>query len=743
MLSRSYPAWPGRLGSANVRRLVGVVGLIAAVAVALAGPITFAIASYHERAAVLAFKARLNAGRLAKYIYAHEKLWQYQSVRLAEIIALPLTDRDGPVRQRVSDLRGRVVLDEGPRLSAPLLRRDAPILVKGQAVGRIELETPLTPYFGNLALISLASLALGVGALLAFRILPLRLLDQTLGRLEQQNQRFDLALNNMSEGLCMFDSDRRLVVSNERYARMYGIEPQDLKPGMVIEDILAKRVATGLYAGPSPEHYCRGLLALTTSGKATTRILEMNDGRIIAVKYQPVPGKGWVSTHEDVTEQRRSQERIAYMARHDGLTGLANRVLLRERLGTALAAAGSGKGLAVLCINLDRFKEINGTLGHACGDALLRGIAERLRSRVRDADTVARVGGDEFVVAQIGGEQPRDAKVLATRLIDAISVPVEALGQRMAVAASVGIAIAPSDGRDVDQLLRNADLALHRAKHEGRGTYRFFEPEMDRHMQARRRLENDLRNALQNGEFELYYQPIVNLQRNAVCGLEALLRWNHPERGHVAPDEFIPLAEETGLIVPIGQWALRQACLDAATWPDHLRVAVNVSAVQFKSQDLAAVVVSALGAAGLAPNRLEIELTETTTLEDGDAAARTLARLHDLGVRIALDDFGTGYSSLSNLRKFPYDKIKIDRSFIADLSHANSDAGAVVRSIALLGISLGKTTTAEGVETEEQCERVRAEGCTEAQGYFIGKPCPAADVTRLLAATCTQGIAAA
>ena len=743
MISRSAHSWQNRLSSVALRRIVGAIGLIAALAVSLAGPVSFAIAAYLELAEVLAFKAQLNASKISKFVYAHEKLWQYQHVRLTEIIELPHTDPDEPIRQRVTDTAGRVVLEEGPPLAGPLLRRQAPIVVRGNVVGAIELESSLTPFLGSLALIGLVSLAVGVGAYIAFRVLPLRLLDRTLGRLEVQNQRFDLAVNNMSEGLCLFDADRRLVVSNERYARMYGMQPADIKPGMLLEEILEKRVSTGLYAGPDPKSYARDLFALTTAGIPGSAIREMNDGRMIVVKYQPVPGKGWVSTHEDVTEQRRVQERIAHMAHHDGLTNLVNRVLLRERLGAALADVDSGKSLAVLCLDLDRFKEINDALGHACGDALLKGIAERLRSCVRDTDTVARIGGDEFAVIQIGGEQPRDAETLATRLIGLLSAPVDALGHQLTVSTSVGIAIAPSDGTEVDQLLRNADLALYRAKSDGRSTYRFFEPEMDRQMQARRKVENDLRKALHNGEFELHYQPIANLERDAICGVEALLRWNHAERGRISPVEFIPLAEETGLIVPIGEWVLRQACRDAAGWPDHLRVAVNVSAAQFKSPNLAAAVINALAASGLVPQRLELEITESVMVEEADAAYATLTQLHDLGVHIAFDDFGTGYSSLSNLRKLPFDKIKIDRSFIADLSETNTDAVAVVRAIASLGISLGKATTAEGVETREQLEMVRAEGCTEAQGYFVGKPRRAAEITRLLARSFTWAVEAA
>ena len=458
------------------------------------------------------------------------------------------------------------------------------------------------------------------------------------------------------------------------------------------------------------------------------------------MKHQPVPGKGWVSTHEDVTEQRRIQKRVAYLAHHDSLTGLANRALLRERMDTALN--GGREIVAVLCLDLDRFKEINDTLGHATGDALLQALAERLRSCVRDADTVARMGGDEFAIIQHGSTQPEDSVALAARVIDAIARPYVINGQQMLVGTSIGIAISPNDGTQTDQLLRNADLALYRAKADGRGTYRLFEQDMDRRVQARRKLESDLRDALNKSEFELYYQPLVNLEHDAICGFEALLRWHHPERGKVSPAEFIPLAEETGLIVPIGEWVLRQACAEAAKWPGHLKVAVNVSAAQF-NPSLAGSVISALATAALPPNRLELEITESVMLQDGDAAFATLTALHDLGVRIALDDFGTGYSSLSNLRRFPFDKIKIDRSFVADLSLANVDAIALVRSVANLGVSLGMATTAEGVETQAQLDLVRAEGCTEIQGYFISAPRPASEIACFWAGPSIEAVDAA
>jgi diguanylate cyclase (GGDEF)-like protein len=382
-------------------------------------------------------------------------------------------------------------------------------------------------------------------------------------------------------------------------------------------------------------------------------------------------------------------------------------------------------------LDLDRFKEVNDTLGHSVGDALLIAVAERLRSCARETDTIARLGGDEFAIVQRVTDPATETAAFARRIQEAIAAPFDLDEQHVSVGTSIGIAIAPGDGTEPDRLMKNADLALYRAKNDGRGTFRFFEPEMDRRMQARRSLERDLRNALVNGEFALHYQPLINIERDEICGCEALLRWTHPERGKVAPSDFIPLAEETGLIVPIGEWVLRQACAEAATWPAHIKIAVNVSVGQFKSGNLVGLVVRALAATGMAPQRLELEITESVMLQDENGAFEVLNRLHDLGVRIALDDFGTGYSSLSNLRKFPFDKIKIDRSFVSDLSAANVDALAVVRSIAQLGVSLGIATTAEGVETKEQMDQVRAEGCTEMQGFLFSRAVPADEIARL------------
>jgi diguanylate cyclase (GGDEF)-like protein len=560
-------------------------------------------------------------------------------------------------------------------------------------------------------------------------------LRQQEEELRTQNVWFKAALENLGAGLCLFDGQKRLVVCNDRYAELYGLPPELLKVGTPHRAIIAHRVLSGVLKGEQSDGAVDkrlSALGALPAAAASSRIDELADGRLICVKRQPLEGGGWVATHEDVTEQRRSEAKILHMAEHDALTDLPNRVLLRAQLNKALGNVHrDDRRLAVLMLDLDRFKEVNDTLGHPVGDALLMAVAERLRGCVRETDVVARLGGDEFAILETEVETSADAAALATRIQAAMSEPFELDGQHFIIATSIGISVAPEDGADPDQLLKNADLALYRAKREGHGVYRFFEPEMNLRMQARRDLEYGLRNALANGEFELWYQPFVNLESDEVCGFEALLRWNHPERRAASPADFIPLAEETGLIVPIGEWVLRQACAEAATWPDRLRISVNLSAAQFKGRSLVQAVIGALAASGLAPDRLELEITESVMLQDSEVAFTTLTQLRDLGVRIALDDFGTGYSSLSYLRKFPFGRIKIDRGFVSELSEAKEDSLAIVRSVIRLGNSLGMATTAEGVETKQQLDRVRAEGCTEMQGFYFSPPRPAAEIRRL------------
>ncbi|MFC7738860.1 putative bifunctional diguanylate cyclase/phosphodiesterase [Roseomonas sp. GCM10028921] len=558
-------------------------------------------------------------------------------------------------------------------------------------------------------------------------------LRQRDAHLAQQNARFDAALGNMCQGLGLFDDENRLLVSNKRFGELLGLPDNAVSAGMSFEQIMSLAVARGSIAADSSASFQSNCAALVVSGRHASTLWEMADGRGLAINTQSVDGQGWLITSEDITQRRAAEAKIHYMAHHDALTGLPNRVHLQEELSDALKRVGRGEQLAVLCLDLDRFKAVNDTLGHPIGDALLRAVAARIRECTREVDTPARLGGDEFAMVQVGAGQPEQAIALAQRLIASLSAPYEIQGHHVIIGTSIGITIAPQDGRDASELLKCADLALYRAKKEGRGTYRFFEPDMDAKMQMRRKLELDLRGAAVRGEFELYYQPLVHLQSNEVSGFEALLRWRHPVQGLISPAEFVPLAEEIGLIAQIGAWVLRTACSEAAGWPADKRVAVNLSPVQFKHAGLVQDVKDALQISRLAPSRLELEITETSMLEDTEATLKALNELRSLGVRIAIDDFGTGYSSLSYLRRFPFDKIKVDQSLVRDIAE-KTDAALIVRAVMGLGHSLGMATTIEGVETFEQLEKLRHEGCSEVQGYYFGRPRPASDVHAFISA---------
>jgi diguanylate cyclase (GGDEF)-like protein/PAS domain S-box-containing protein len=441
---------------------------------------------------------------------------------------------------------------------------------------------------------------------------------------------------------------------------------------------------------------------------------------------------GYLVAAVDITERHKAEARIAYMAHHDGLTNLANRDFYQERLKQALEEAEAGnKRVAVLCVDLDLFKNVNDSLGHPIGDRLLRLVADRLRSQVRGNNLAARLGGDEFAIIVASDVSPNEASDFAARLTKTLSAAYEIDGHEVVIGASIGIAMSPGDGATSEELMRNADLALYRAKKDGGGVHRFFEREMDRQAQKRRDMELDLRRAFANGEFELHYQPLVDIATDRISGFESLLRWRHPEKGMISPAEFVPVAEDIGLIVSLGEWVLREACSEAVKWPSEVKVAVNLSPVQFRSRNLVQVVISALAQSGLPPKRLELEITETVFLAETETNLAILHQLRELGVSISMDDFGTGYSSLSYLRSFPFDKIKIDRSFVKDLAK-RSDCVAIVRAISGLGRSLNITTTAEGVETIDQLDWLRAEGCNEVQGFLFSAAKPAAEVEQLL-----------
>ncbi len=549
--------------------------------------------------------------------------------------------------------------------------------------------------------------------------------------LRVQNMRFETALANMSQGLAMFDRDGRLIVCNARYGQIYLLPPELTRPGTSLHDVLHHRASNRTYALPEADSHVASRLAIAAAGAPSDDVLELADGRFIAVSHRPMADGGFVATHEDVTERVRADRRLAHLARHDTLTDLPNRLLFRETMEQLFEKGRSDGRLAVLCLDLDRFKGVNDTLGHPTGDALLKAVAQRLAENIRGGDVVARFGGDEFALLQ---RQPRNIEHtarLAQRLIDALSCPYEIDNHRIVIGASIGIALYPTHGRDPDALLKHADLALYVAKSDGRNTFRFFEPEMDRRAQARRTLELDLRAALPAEQMELHFQPILDLGSGCITSCEALIRWRHPLRGLVPPMEFIPLAEEIGLILPIGDWVLQQACAAAAGWSEHIGVAVNLSAEQFRRGDVERSVVAALDASALAPTRLELEITESVLLHGSAENIAVLHRLRALGIRISIDDFGTGHSSLSYLRSFPFDKIKIDRSFVRHFGES-ADCTAIVRAVTGIARSLGVVTTAEGVETREQLERLQREGCTQVQGYFISYPVTAGELVSRL-----------
>jgi diguanylate cyclase (GGDEF)-like protein len=549
---------------------------------------------------------------------------------------------------------------------------------------------------------------------------------------QRSSDRLYAALEGMPQGLSMFDDKQHLIICNEKYAAMYGLDAGLTEPGTPVRAILEHRLRNGT-AAINAENFVEEGLAWASQSTAISFEHQLQDGRIIGLTKAPLSTGGAVTIHMDVTEKRNSEKQIAFLAHHDALTGLANRVQLREHIEKTLEQVKRGGKASVLCLDLDNFKTVNDTLGHSVGDALLCAVSKRLRDLVRERDLVSRTGGDEFSIVQSAAEPPMvTSAALAARVVEALSVPFELGDHHVVIGASVGIAIAPDDGDNADQLLKNADMALYRAKEDGRARFHFFESEMDVKAQARRILELDLRRAVTVGEFEVFYQPVVNLAEDRINGFEALLRWNHPTRGRVPPDEFIPLAEDTGLIVEIGKWVLRQACAEAKTWPSGLTVAVNVSPVQFRDKTLVAAVVSALAASGLRPDQLELEITETVLMHNNDSTMATLHQLQGLGVRISMDDFGTGYSSLSYLRSFPFDRIKIDQTFVRDLTE-RPDSIAIIRAVVALGNSFGMTTTAEGVETQEQLDNMRAEGCTDVQGYFYSRPVPASAIAQLLA----------
>ncbi len=753
-------------------------------------------------------------------------------------------------------LRVQSPIDKADRLgSAAPLGRFPIVVVATTAVSAVLADWRAQTRF----LIAAAVLSAVVIALILFLIVRqmTRQNREAQQRLEAEKHRLDTALNNMTQGLVLYDASARIVTTNQRYLDMYNLSRDVVKPGCLFRDLIQHRKDTGSFDG-DVEEFCSNIQRNVAAGKVTHAVMEGADGRSFQIVNKPLAQGGWVATLEDitqrrnleqerdrnsaflrqiidhiptqitvkdvrdrryvlanrvaetqfgmsrddivgktavdlfpkdaaeiiaaddekalqcpdglfldigpwqtqalgqrfitsrrigipdqsgetryiinvvddVTDRRRADEKIAHLAHYDPLTDLPNRVLFRERIERELQLARRGRQFALFYIDVDEFKGINDSLGHHVGDELLKAVAGRIRSCIRDTDHVARLGGDEFAVIQTDVADTHDVVEFVMRIQEAIRQPYECLGHHLTTDASIGIAMAPQDGTDLDQLIKNADLAMYGAKADGRRTYRFFEKAMDARAKARLTLERDLRQALVDGGFEIHYQPLVDLKRDEVTGCEALLRWRHPERGMISPADFIPVAEDTGLIVELGEWVLRTACAEAATWPDHIRVAVNVSPVQLKCPTLALKIAGALAASGLAANRLELEITEAVLIRDDETALAILHQLRAIGIRIALDDFGTGYSSLSYLKRFPFDKIKIDRCFVSDIAEIDGSS-VIVQAVVNIAAAGNMTTTAEGVETSEQKEMLRALGCTEMQGYLFSAAKPGPEVRRL------------
>jgi diguanylate cyclase (GGDEF)-like protein/PAS domain S-box-containing protein len=845
---RSY--FTGKWTTVIARRLSGANGVFLGVMTRRIDPANFekffASVALGEGAAISMFHR--DGTMLARYPHAESMIGQ--KFKTAPLVNKVLAEGDQQT------LRVQSPVDHQDRLGSAAELSHVPIVV----VATMTVAAALADWHAQTRFLIIAAVmaALVIAFMLFLTVRQMaRQNREAQQRLETEKLRLDTALNNMTQGLVLYDASARIVICNQRYIDMYRLSTEIAKPGCSFFDLIRHRKETGSFDGDVDE-FCSNILKNVAQGKVTVSTLKVGDGRTVQIVNKPLAQGGWVATIEDitqrrnleeerdrnyaflhqiidhipsqitvkdardrryllvnrvaetqfglsrdaivgktaldlfskaaadtiaaedekalqsadglfldehpwesqglgnrfntsrrigirdqagetqylinvvedVTERRRADEKIAHLAHYDALTDLPNRVLFREQIERELQRTSAGEQFALLYIDIDEFKGINDSLGHHVGDELLKAVAGRIRSCIRETDLIARLGGDEFAVIQTSVGNVAEVVEFVTRIHEAIRQPYQCLGHQLSTDASIGIALAPKDGTDLDQLIKNADLAMYGAKADGRRTSRFFEPAMDASAKARLTMEQDLRQALADGGFEIHYQPLVNLEHNRVTGCEALLRWRHPERGMISPAEFIPVAEDTGLINELGEWVLRTACAEAANWPDHVRLAVNVSPVQLKCQTVALKIAGALAASGLSPSRLELEITEAVLIRDDEAALAILHQLRTIGVRIALDDFGTGYSSLSYLKRFPFDKIKIDRCFVSDIAEIDGSS-AIVQAVVNIAASRNMTTTAEGVETEQQREILRRLGCIEMQGYLFSAAKPGPEVRQL------------
>ena len=718
----------------SVCTLIRTNAIVFALAIAFAVPAVISAVSYMKLLQTNEAKALLHARYLA--VLGASK-GHDSAQALENVAASAVSQADDVARLRIRKLDGDLVYEQGPHVSDFSVAATSPILINGHLVGYVEASTGAASLlYTMLILIGLNSIIAAV-AYLGVTKTPIQALHEVAGklaehehRLAEKNVQLDAALSNMVQGLCLLDADQKVVVANDRYAEIYGLAADEIKPGTPLRAILEAHAIKGVDRSDDADRMVE--LGISKRRKTDSVTRRLADGRFISILAQPLPNGGLISTHEDVTDRKKAEEHIEHMAMHDALTGLPNRRSLEGKLVECADRGNGNNGFAILCLDLDKFKPVNDTHGHLVGDKLLLAVARRLLACVRDTDVVVRLGGDEFAILQVGIADVELAAALSERVIQTLGEPFDIDGHRILIGVSIGVAMAPDHGDNGMALLRNADLALYCSKNDGRGRYKFFEAEMHVRMHSRHTMELELRSALRANQFELYYQPLIDLRTGTIGVFEALLRWNHPVRGKVSPAEFIPIAEEIGLIAEIGTWVLRQACAQATTWPDNVRVAVNLSSHQFKNGTLALDVASALGTANLPAERLELEITETAMLQNTEQTIDTLKRIRALGVRIALDDFGVGYSSLSYLRAYPFDKIKIDKCFVQDAGDG-SHSTHILRAVVGLAASLGMDTTAEGVETAEQLARVQAEGCTEVQGFYFSAPRAAHEIPAMLA----------